>query len=64
MPAPGDRRRVTEAGEIGRDDAHSREVSDDGLQPVVLAAEAMNGDDGDRRICRSVVPVRSRAAEH
>ena len=40
------------------------QMRDDGLEPVVLAAEPVHGDDDDVGIRRTVVPVRGGAAEH
>ena len=60
----GQRRRLAESGQVGRDDPDAVQVRDDRLESVVLAAEAVHGDDRRLGVRRAVHPVRRRAAEH
>ncbi len=62
--APRKRRRLAEAGQIGRDHPHVGEMRDDRLEPVVLAAESVYGEDRRLRIGGSVDPVGRPPAEH
>jgi hypothetical protein len=58
-----ERRRLTEAREVGRDDADALEERDDGLEAVMIAAVAVHDEKRfGRRVRVAVLPVRCRAA--
>ena len=48
-------RRLAESGEVGRDDAEPGQLRDDGLEAVVVAAEAVHEHE-HRGIRRAVLP--------
>ena len=60
VPAARQRRRLAEPGQVGRDDPDIGQVRDDRLEPVMLAAEAVHGDDRRLGVRGSVHPVRGR----
>ena len=53
------RRRLAEPGQVGRDDADAGQLRDDGLEAVVVAAEAVHGT-STGGIRRAVLPVGGR----
>ena len=54
----GKARGLAEAGQVRHHDPQLREVGDDRLQPVVVAAQAVQEHDRPRRVGRAVGPAR------
>lgn len=64
VPPPGQRCRLAETGEVRGDHTHFGKVGQHRFEAVVLAAEAVHGDDGGLSILGPVHPVRGRRTPH